>query len=295
MKLTTKLQNILAPAQDYFEGMLSGFAIMMPALLLTILITVSACNKDFNDRGFPPPQQTEQTIETVSQYFGMQIGTESTQMTGKSWNITTWTPEYSPTAVNLTVTGTGSSFGTNYTKTVTVAELKQGITFDMLAGTYKVTYETIHKQASGYSMNSYSITQLTTPQNKTVGQYLDIKIDQDVTITGSPLNLQATLTDALVVVDINGVTSAERQAYHTQEGICSLFLNTKFATDGIYYGYVDAQPLYVYLYCPTYSGGGTMVDLTTAVNGRAYHLVKPFNAQVVLDIQGLTSENVIVP
>ena len=274
--------------------MKTNFTKILAVLMMAFtLITFQSCDKQFNDAPFEvPPTPIEQTI---TQSFGLKIGTEAHQMNTKSWNVLQWQPEYSPIPVNLVVTGTGSSVGTNYTRSVTVAELKAGITFDMLAGSYKVTYETLHQQASGESLNGWSLAQLTVPKNKTVGQYLDIKIDNDVIITGSPLNLQATLQDALIVVDINGVTGAERHVQATQEAICSKLLDTKFATDGIYYGYINAQPLYVYLYAPSYSGGGTMVNLTQAQSGRAYHLVKPFNAAVVLNIPNLESENIIVP
>lgn len=264
---------------------------MMLSILVVVLLLLAGCNKNPQ---YDSPDNVI-TAQTVSQTFGVQIGTKVSKMQAKGWNITTWTPEYSPTPYNLVVTGTGLSTGTNYIKPVTVQELKNGITFDMIPGSYHVTYETIHTQTPGYSMDGWTIDQLMSQGNKTVGQYLDISIDNNVIITGSPLSLTATLQDALIVIDIYGVTSAERQADSVQRMFAALFLNTKFATDGIFYGYVNAQPLYVWLYCPTYTGGGTMVNLTSAVNGSAYHLVKPFNAAVELNIPGLISENVIVP
>lgn len=275
---------------DTFFGAATG---VITVLVFAGMLSLTSCNKTPD---FDTPDPTPKTEQTVNQKFGMTIDSKVSPMNTKSWNVLTWQPEYSPTAVNLVVTGTGGSIGVNYTKSCTVAELKSptGITLDMLAGTYKVTYETVHTQAGGNSLNGFSIAQLTVPKNKTVGQYLDIKIDNDVVITGSPLNLVATLQDALVVVDIPEITSAYRQAYPSPEIICSKFLDLKKATDGIFYGYVNAQPLYVSLEASGWQAQ-KVVDLTTAVNGNAYHLVTPFNAAVVLNIPNLEAHQIIVP
>jgi hypothetical protein len=270
----------------------TNFTKILAVLMMAFtLITFQSCDKQFNDAPFEVPPQAQR--ELVSQSFGLNIGTEAKQMNTKSWNVLQWQPEYSPTAYNLVVTGTGSSVGTNYTKSVTVAELKAGITFDMLAGSYDVDFETVHTQDPN-SMNGFSILQLTVPKNKTVGRYLDIKIDNSVNITGSPLQLVATLEDALIVIDVPEVTKAYRQVQASPEALCSLFLNDKKATDGILYGYVNAQPLYVSLEAIGWQNQ-KVVNLTQAQNGRAYHLVTPFNAVVELNIPNLVAENIIVP
>ena len=274
---------------DYLKGFISGLAIMMPAVLLALSITVESCNKDFNDRNYPDPTPQTEQAQTVYQSFGVTIKTGTSQMDAKSWDATTWVYKYSTVPANLVLTGTGASVGQNYTQSCTVAQLQAGtVSINMLPGTYQISFVTPHIQTSdSYSTGGHSLAELVgTPP---IGDVLDIKIDNTTTVTGTPLSLTATLEDALVIIDISNESTALASKTNAFGSILPKLLNTYYSSQGVLYGYVNAG-LWLKL-----NISARIIDGTGYVKGNAYHLISAFQASSSLIIPNMTVQNVIVP
>lgn len=264
-------------------------------MMVFTLTTFEACNKQYAERDFPEPTPTEQ-VQTVNQSFGVTIGTGTSQMTAKSWNVTTWVYKFSPNPAILTLTGTGASVGQNYTASCTVAELKAGtVTVNMLPGTYTVKYTTPHiRTTDSYVYNSVETNSLN--QAVQVGDVLDIKIDNSFMITGTPLNLTATLDDALIIIDIpvNVVQVNKTNSFVVGDYLAKL-LNTYNDTDKFFYAYVS-QGVWLKL-----NGVNKIVtvdkivDGTGYLKGNSYHLISSFNTSSSLIIPEMINQTVIVP
>lgn len=271
------------------SNLLTRIQTSLSALTLVILtasmLSLAGCNKEFNDKNYPDP---EPKIEMVTQLFGLNIESKATTMTAKSWDKTTWVTNFSPTAYELKLTGVGNP--NVYKKTVTVAELKSGtINFDMLPGNYDVTYRTIHiPNANPFSMNGLTSVVL---NNNAIGDVCDIKIQNNVTVTGTPLQLVATLDDALIVVDIPDVSQVKRYltlADQTAEITAPRLLQT---VPTINYGYVSKA---TFLTINFNTVAGKNVDLSNILLGNSYHVVTPFGATVELLIPDWTPNDIII-
>jgi hypothetical protein len=293
-KLTTKLQNILASARDYFEGMLSGFAIMAPAILLTLSITVASCNKQADQQNFPDPTPIEQA-NTVTQYFSVTTDLEKTQMDAKSWDITTWQWLYSATPATLNIIGTGSSAGKNYTKSTTVEQLRTGTTsVNMLPGTYNITYATIHDRTTNiFSINGISTANLN--YQPILSEHLDIKVaNNEINITGSPIQMTATLEDYLLVVDIPNVSGVKFTNDDFSGNQCLLLYNS---ADKYHWGYFTSVPVYGSPTKIKFTVGGVekIVDVSGYQKGIVYHLISAFDAVTQINIPSMSEVVVVVP
>ena len=246
------------------------------------LITFQSCDKDFNDAPFEvPPTPIEQTI---TQGFNVKIQTGTSQMTGKSWNPTTWEYNYSTIPAILTLTGTDNP--NTYTKSCTVAELLSGsVSITMLPGKYRITYETPHIQSSDpWSKNNYPYL------DDMVGDVLDIKIDQTSTVEGTPIPLNATLQDALIVVDVPNTTKVARYSalVNRDSRVASTLLLKNIPT--IHYGYVNSASWLIM----TIDGTEKNLDLPDIMNGNAYHIISSFGATTSLIIPNMVVNTVVV-
>ena len=255
---------------------------------MAIGILIMSCNKNADRQNFPDPTKTEQA-NTVYQSFGVTIGTGTSQMNAKSWDATTWQYKYSTNPASLTLTGTGASAGQDYTASCTVAELKAGtVSVNMLPGIYTASYVTPHKMSViPFVLNGHTISELV--NSATIGDILDIKIDNSFTVTGTPLNLTATLDDCLIIVDIPNELQVQVSKTNDFTGIMPRLANTYLDSDKYHYGYVNSGVWLKLLL------NNKTVDGTGYLKGNSYHLITNFSAQSSLMIPDMINNTVIVP
>lgn len=259
---------------------------MLPAILLTLSLTVASCNKNYQDAPYTPPK----TEQTITQGFDLQIGTETTDLS-RSWDKTAWVFNYNQTSTVLTLTGTGASVGHNYTKTCTIDQLKAGtVSITMLPGNYEATFTTLHARTTdSFSANGLLAASI----HSDIGDVLDIKIDNNLLCTGTPLTLTATLEDYLIIYDVPTETSVSAYdfAYYSNATSATVprLLNTFYSTKGFHYAYMNAKTNYKAI------PSNKVVDGTGFVNGNCYHIISPFAAASVLNIPDMIVQDVIVP
>lgn len=256
-------------------------------LLIASSILLQSCEK-----WDEPTNKTNPQIEQITQGFSMSIKDEVTPMTTKSWDPATWVYNYSTVPQTFTLTGTGSSAGTNYTKTgVTVAQLQAGtVSMTILPGTYTATFETPHvRTLDTFSNSPFSGT--IRVGSAVVGDVLDIKINNpNLHLTGSPIALQATLEDALIIVDVPNVAYVFANKSATGTPSPNPFL-LKDAVNGFHYGYVNETPLWLNFM----AGTERNVDASGYLKGNAYQLVSAFGATTTLNIPNMILNYVVVP
>jgi hypothetical protein len=145
-------------------------------ITMIILLALTGCNKDFNTPQTPP------RVETISQQFF--ITTSIKDMPNKkSYDPSTFVVQYSDVKYELKI----SNANNTYTKQVSINELRAGtITFQMVAGIYNITY------------NPSGLAKFTTVLNISVN-------NTAVAINGSPVTLQGTFIQSLIIVDIKGI------------------------------------------------------------------------------------------
>lgn len=269
-------------------GVATGVSTYIVLLFFAGMLSLTSCNKtpDFDTPDTPTP-----TEQAVNQNFSMQISTQTTPLT-KGWTPDTWVTVYSPTPANLVLTGTGASVGRTYSKSVTIAELKAGtVSMTLLPGSYKATFVTPHQQSTDpFSLNNVSISYIYSP----VGDVLDIKIDNDLTCTGTPLTLTATLDDYLIITDIptEYKTEVYNNAYFsgaTSGNGFPLLMNSFYATKGFHYGYQNEKTNYKLI------PSNKVINGTGFVKGNAYHIISNFQASTVLNIPDFIQNEIIVP
>ena len=256
-------------------------------IILALPLLLVSCNKKYNDEPYNPPQPEQ--ANTVYQSFGVTIGTGTSQMTAKGWDAQTWVYKFSPDPATLILTGTGASVGQNYIVECTVAELKSGtVAINMLPGTYKATYTTPHKMSViPFVLNGKTLADLiNAPQ---IGDVLDIKIDNSFTITGTPLNLTATLDDCLIIVDIPNELQVQVSKTNDFTGSIPRLANTYLESDKYHFGYTNSGVWLKLLL------NSKMVDGTGWLKGNSYHLITNFSAQSSLMIPDMIVNTVIVP
>jgi hypothetical protein len=252
------------------------------------LLTLASCNKTYNDAPFIPPKQTEQT---VLQSFGMQIGNETTDLS-RSWDKTAWVINFNQVPTIFTLTGTGASAGRNYSVTCTEGDLKAGnVSLTILPGTYTAKYHTIHNylDMDTWVINGMNPAYIWSPPDNV----MDIKINNDLTLTGTPIVLTAVLDDYLIIVDIPTVTSVGVYNVQNYVGTCSglspLLFNTFYASKGFHYAYINDVTNYELF------PSNKIVSGTTFQNGNAYHVISAFAAVTTINIPDLIQQDVIVP
>ena len=256
------------------------------ALLLTAsALLLNSCEKWGDD----PIPQTPPT-EMVTQTFGLKISTETASMSLKSWDPTTWVYNYSTVPAELKLTGTGTSAGTNYTKMVTVAELKLGTAMTILPGTYTATFETPHVRTTDtFSCQPYVGNEMV--GSAVLGDVLDIKINNpNLHLVGSPITLTATLEDALIIVDVPNVAYVYARKTQSGVGVTNPFL-LKNEANNFHYAYVNETPLWLNFTATTMRD----VDASGYLKGNYYHLISAFGASAIVTIPGMIGHDIIVP
>jgi hypothetical protein len=254
---------------------------LITTIFAAMALTVSACNKNYDKQNFPDP---------ITQNFSMQIGTETTSIS-KGWTKETWVFNYNQTPTVLTLTGTGSSVGRNYTKTCTVADLKAGtVSLTILPGNYNATFTTQHTRTTDiFSMNGLAPSNI----HSDISDVLDIKIDNDLYCTGTPLTLTATLDDYLIIYDVPTETSV--QVYDngyfagSTDGDAPRLLNTFYSTNKFHYAYMNAKTNYKAF------PSNKALDGTGFVKGNAYHIISNFQASTVLNIPDMINIEIVQP
>jgi hypothetical protein len=161
---------------------------MKAALYYFVFITVLSFSFASCERNPDMPQPTK---EMITQEFTL-TNVQALQM--KSFDPSTWVYVYNPNAYVITFTNTQNPSET-VTKSVTIAELQEGISINLFAGVYNISYATASS---------------TTDK-------LDIQINMNnVNISGTPISLSATYADYLLVVDMPNIQSViDSQGYFT--------------------------------------------------------------------------------
>jgi hypothetical protein len=264
------------------------------ALLLLVGLTMfQSCKKGFNDEPVTNPQtpQTPQK-EMVNQSFSLSIQTDVNQIGSKAWDANTWVYNYSPIPQVLKLTGTGASAGTNYSQTVTVADLKAGnISFNMFPGTYTAEFNTPHVQSSDvFSLNGNSVSGVA--RADAVGDVLDIDIYNQIVVTGTPIALTATLGDALVIVDIPSTAETDKYSTAALSGIPTRLI--KFPAMSVQYGYIRPD-LATWLKIQATDNSFKTASLGLLVTGKVYHITSTFGGQLLITIPGMTVNEIVLP
>lgn len=238
----------------------------------------------------------EPTQELITQSFGMKLVTEQSPMdvgtkSTKSWNPTTYVYNYSTVPATFKLTGTDNP--RVYTlPNVTVAQLQAGVSMTILPGTYTATYATEHTRTTDvFSTNNISEFY---PYMAQVADQLDIKIDQaGLHLTGTPIYLQATPEDALIVVDIPNVNNVRVSTNIDFSGdIPYLLFNT---TDQFHWGYLNQTPLWVRFMAGIPTPVEKTIDASAYQKGNVYHIISAFGAITDLVITPMNINDVIVP
>jgi hypothetical protein len=223
------------------------------ALFMIVSLALTSCNKDFNNEPTPPVEQREM----VTQLFT--LNNIYTQPMTKGFDATTWVYNYNTGSYVLTFTNVNNPLET-VTKTVTVAQLKLGVSVSIFAGTYNITYQTTH-------LNTTTV---------------DIKISMlNVPINSTPIALSATYDDFLVVVDIP--TGGVVPDIATDAGT---MIEPFTLLNGYYYIYFDKKSDVTYggykVRISPNGGAYKLYDMLTYTFGNIYWYVTPIGAGTVL-------------
>jgi hypothetical protein len=267
-------------------------------LMAASALLMQSCENKWGNEPYNPsnPQQ-----ELVTQAFDLIIGVNTKPIdVTKAWDPTVVNLDgllkYSTVPAAFTLTGIGSSVGKNYTQDVTVAQLKAGtVTMSILPGTYNITFETPHIQSADPRSQLSGTPTTNPPAAIQMGDVLDIKVvNNNVSLTGTPIAVTATLEDFLVVVDIPAVPLV--YTYNTPTGETTPVntnLIAEVAPKNYHWGYMKASPLFL-RFNPNSTGWKT-VDASAYVKGNAYHMITQFGATVQITIPNMTVVDVIVP
>jgi hypothetical protein len=140
-------------------------------------------------------------------------------------------------------------------------------------------------------LNGFTPALLETLAGK-IGDVLDIKIDNPgLVITGAgSIPLEATLEDALIIVDVPDITQVKASKEPTFSGNYLSRLLKDIPND-FHYAYVNQTPLYIKII----DGTERIVDCSAYLKGNAYHLMANINAGETLNIPGMILHDVIIP
>lgn len=204
-------------------------------------LSMMSCEKD--------PVKEQELVEQTFKITNFDV----TSMGLKSWDPNTWVYQYNPSLFELKFENINNP-GETITRMVTVQDLINGITLSMYAGTYNLSYETIHSSHTN----------------------LDIKIDmRNVQIVGTPVELVAEYLDYLLVVDMSDILSV-----YMLGGIDAVFWFAQ--VDNYYYAYFNQQNDYYRLYVDFGSRDDVTIPTTNYVYGNVYWYTSPFNAGTTL-------------
>jgi hypothetical protein len=165
--LTQRLERINKTLKEKLSATVLAF-------MMIFAIGLTSCDKE-------PIEQRELITQelTLKNIYTMPMT--------KGFDIDTWVFEYNTTPAIITFTSVDNPAET-VTQSVTIQQLMQGINVTIYAGTYNITYQTVHSQTNFTK--------------------LDIKINmQNVKVTGTPIALTATYDDYLLIVDMPNVFS----------------------------------------------------------------------------------------
>lgn len=270
--------------------------------LLSAVLTASAffimvaCDKDINEIPFTAPD--EPTQEMTTQSFGMKliVDKQSINKEAKSWSPATWVLNYSTDPAYLVLTGTGASAGQNYKELCTVAQLQTpgAVLINMLPGTYNITYKTAHKWTTDawvftIPQNGNLFTEEDLQYSPKVGDVLDIAVvNNGISITGTPIVLEATCDDALIIVDIPSVGGVKLYPSIDCSGNAPQMLRN-----------IPNMYHFAYLNTPSFlrftAGTERIVDASGYQKGNAYHLISEFEAASTINIPDMNVIDVEVP
>jgi hypothetical protein len=219
------------------------------ALFMIVALALTSCNK----QPYEAPQTPPDTREMVTQ--DLKLTNIYTAPFSKGFDATTWVYNYNAGSYVLTFTNVNNPLET-VTKTVTVAQLKLGVSVSIFAGKYNITYQTTHLNTTTVDIN---INMLNTD------------------ITGTPIALSATYDDFLVVVDIN--TGGDVPAIATDAGT---IIEPFTLLNGFYYIYYDKKSDVSYggykvRFSPN-GGAYKLYDMLAFTFGNIYWYVTPIGA-----------------
>lgn len=237
--------------------------IMTLTLLIGMGLGMTSCNKDFNE---PNPQLITQTFTLKT------ILTQEDPMT-KGWDPALWVYQYSDTKFELKV----SNAMNVYTRQVSVNEMLAGsVTFQLVPGLYSIDYSPVH-----------------TPRfdNK-----LDVSIHMtNMTIDGTPIILEGQLADALIILDLPGLTAVNMST--TGESVFN------YDSRGFYYAYtnqafyddLDHGTSYTGLRFTFTDGSYKFFNLNPLSLGIVYWVQSNIGVQVQLIIPTMEIQTYILP
>lgn len=220
-------------------------------LTLVILFGVgfASCNKYEN---YVIPDITPQE-QLILQTFDITTIVKEQPLT-KSWNPETWIYNYSDTKFELKLTNQTNT----YSKIVSINELRTGtVSINMVVGKYDITYTPIHSPL--------------------FSSVLDVSINMsDVEINGTPVILQGTLDDALIILDLPNITDIQHNG-------SAVFYQHP---DGYWYAYTNKPINELNL---TINNGETYktVSVTLLQTGKVYWFVSNLGATFQLNIPAM--------
>ncbi len=230
--LTARLERINKTLKDKLKT-------TVIALFTIIAIGLTSCDKE-------PIEMREMVTQEIklTNIYAMPMT--------KGFDVNTWVYNYNTAPAVITFQNVNNPAET-VTQSVTVAQLQQGISVTIFAGTYNITYETIHANTTT----------------------LDIKINMpNTTINGTPIALTATYTDFLIVVDVptEDVPRIVDDANTTVE--------TLNAYNGFYYAYYNAKrtPVSDNIYVSFYNGNQKKYIMSAFAFGNIYWYCSPIGA-----------------
>jgi len=262
-QITEEKKKVLKGINSKIQRLTVKARARLTALTLIIVLGFGlvGCNKDFNDSSAPPQQG-----ELITQTFNVTTVINEKPIL-KSFNPDEWTYRYSDTKYELKF----SNAYNTYTKTVSINEIIQGVTFQMYAGTYTVSYNPV--------------------QNPLYSDVLNVSINGNVQVNGTPITLKGELEDALIIVDIpknllypypNAIMDSRGTGFPT------LLYDSQ---NDIYYGYTNIRPehpLTIYFADNSY---GT-VDIPNFQKGVVYWFAKEQGSTTQLQIPALTVQRI---
>ena len=230
-------------------------------ILIFSLTLMVGCEKDFNE-----PQKPEQTPVNVS--FNLKMDIKEKPMT-KGFDINTWVYNYNPNQFELKLSNNENT----YTKMVSVEELKNGsVSINMLKGTYQVSFITTHQTG--------------------IGQYLDIKIDEEIYINGGGITLNGIINDFLIIVDIPNILSSV--IYKDIVDATNLLGQLNFnSVGGFWWGYLE-DINYNILRINWTGDLRDNYNLDFVENGNVYIYLRPSEHQTTIIIPELPVNKIVI-
>lgn len=235
-------------------------------MLIATMIMFSSCEKNI-DSPTPAPETINQK-ELVDVQISLTTKIKEMPMT-KSFDPTLWQYQFSDDKYELKFT---NQYNT-YTKQVSVNEMRAGtVIMKMFAGNYNVSYNPIHSPLY---------------DNK-----IDVAINQNsVNINGTPITLEGTLEDALIIIDIPKTLLFPYPSAISDSRDINLPKLNYDSNNDFYYGYTNTRPinpLTIYYLDNTFGS----VDIPTFQKGKVYWMSKEQNGTTVLNFPNMEVERI---